>query len=80
MCPAERITGVLEMSLACIVGNSRDCSLHVQKVKNQKLKVIFNYRDNDILKQIDFYDWGLNSNDVFYEERIKIILQSLIEE
>ena len=43
-------------------------------------KVIFNYRDNDILKQIDFYDWGLNSNDVFYEERIKIILQSLIEE
>ena len=43
-------------------------------------KAIFNYRDNDILKPIDFYDWGLNSNDVFYDERIKIILQSLIEE
>lgn len=40
-------------------------------------KVLFNYRDNNILKPTEFYDWGLN---IFCDFIPNIILQSLIEE
>lgn len=41
-------------------------------------KAIFNYRDNDILKPP--ISLGFDVNNLFYDERLKIILQSLIEE
>lgn len=41
-------------------------------------KVIFNYRDNDILNIP--ISLGFDVNNLFCDERLKIILQSLIEE
>ena len=41
-------------------------------------KAIFNYRDNDILKPP--YMLGFDCNNLFCDGRLKIILQSLIEE